>query len=161
MKIKVRKITIAIIFLALITCFCTLFGCVPKKSEDEIARNLIEINSKVELPTDSTIIYHLRDKEEKGFVHGGSFQYTVFQLESEPTDWLNVSSFENSLDEDKCKRFKLFFLSALSEMPDRLGEIPQEFLPNFNERFYYLKTDEVYFVYLPQDLLLITIIPMD
>lgn len=157
MKIKARKITIVLFIL----CFVCLFGCGPKKSEDEIARNLIEINSKVELPTDSTIIYHLRDKEEKGFVHGGSFQYTVFQLENEPTDWLNENSFENSLDEEASKRFELFFLSALSEMPDRLGEIPQEFLPNFNEQFYYLKTDNVYFVYLPQDLLLITIIPSD
>ena len=157
MKIKLRKITIVLFIL----CFVFLFGCNSRKSEDEIARNLVEVNAKVELPKDSKIIYHLRDKEEKGFVHGGSFQYTVFQLESEPTDWLNVSSFENSLDEDKCKRFELFFLSALSEMPDGLGEIPQEFLPNFNERFYYLKTDDVYFVYLPQDLLLFTIIPND
>ncbi len=158
MKIKVRNITIAITsFLVLITSFFCLFGCVPKKSEDEIARNLIEINSKVELPTDSTIIYHLRDKEEKW--QGIGFQYTVFQLENEPTKWLDENSFESSLDEEASKRFECSFSSALMYMPDRLVEIPQEFLPNFDEQFFYLLTDNVYFVCLPHDLLLITIIP--
>ena len=32
-----------------IVCF---FGCNYRKSEDEIARNLIEVNAKVKLPTD-------------------------------------------------------------------------------------------------------------
>lgn len=160
MKIRVRKPVKALtLFLTIITCFCCLFGCGLKKSEDEIARNLIEVNAKVELPTDSEIIYHLRDKHER--FQGIGFQYTVFQLESEPMDWLNENSFENSLNEEASKRFERSFSSALMYMPDRLGKISQEFLPNFENEYYYLKTDNVYFVYLPQDLLLITIIPND
>lgn len=153
-----KRILKAIILIVLSTvCFVCFFGCNFQKSEYEIARSLIERNSKVELPMDSEIIYHLRDKEKK--FQGIGFQYTVFQMENEPTNWLNENSFEASIDEYNNKRFELFFLSALSEVPDRVGEIPQELLPNFDEQFYYLKTDNVYFVYIPQDLLLITMIP--
>ena len=149
------------LMLVSLLCFVCLFGCGPKKSEDEIARNyIIRCADMEELPRDSTTVYLISEKQ-KGFVQGNAFQYAVFQLESEPTDWLNANSFENSLDEEKSKRFERSFLSVLMYMPDKLGKIPQEFLPNFDEQFYYLKTDDVYFVYLPQDLLLITIIPND
>ena len=146
-------------FLLIIICLVCSTGCVNKKSEDEIARSLIEKNSKVKLPTDTEIIYHIRDKEER--FQGIGFQYTVFQVKKEVMDWLYENSFESSLDENKSNKFEGFFSSALREKPDRLGEIPQEFLANFDEFYYYLKTDNVYFVYLPQDLLLITIIPND
>ena len=73
---KIKRIIV--LFMVSLFCFVCFFCCVPQKSEDEIARNLIEINSKVELPADSEIIYHLRDKEEKGFVHGGHFNIQYF-----------------------------------------------------------------------------------
>ena len=155
------------IFITIILCFvCTIcsscflsFG--SQKSEDEIARDLILRNSKIEVPLNSDIIFQLRDKESKGCVHGGNFQYTVFLFKSAPMDWLNKNSFENSLDKNKSKQFERYYSSVLSSKPEKLGGIPQEFLPNLNEFYYYLQTEDVYFVYTPQNLKLITIIPND
>ena len=155
MKKCIKALTL---FLTIITCFCFLFGCGLKKSEDEIARDyIIRCADMEELPRDSITVY-LISEEQKGFVQGNSFLYAVFQLESEPTDWLNENSFENSLDEEKSKRYELGFSGAVSTIPDKLGEIPKEFLPNFENEYYYLQLEDIDFVYLPQDLLLITVI---
>ena len=144
-----------------ILLFCTVFsiaGCFREKSEEEIARRLIAANSKVEVPTNSEMVY-LISEESNGFVHGGDFQYAVFEFESEPTGWLNRNYFEEGNYGGEA--FERSFLSVLRDKPEELEEIPQEFLPNFEEEYYYLKTEDVYFVYLPQNLLLITIIPSD
>ena len=138
--------------------FCTVFsivGCFGEKSEEEIARELIEANSKVEVPMDSEMVYHFVESDT-GF-REEQFQYTVFQFESEPTDWLNRNSFEE--DNYGGEEFERYFSSALSTKPSELGEIPQEFLPNFKEKYYFLRTENIGFVYLPKKLLLIAINP--
>ena len=157
MKIHIKVI---VSLLLIVGCLVCSTGCTNKKSEEEIAIDYIERCSRMELPIDSKLVYLLSD-EAKGFQQGNVFQYTVFQLKNEPADWLNENSFDNSLDENKSNKFERFFSSALSDIPERVGEIDQEFLPNFEKFYYYLKTEDVYFVYLPQDLLLITIIPND
>ena len=142
-----------------ILLFCTIFsiaGCFREKSEEETARDYITRCSKIEVPTDSKIVY-LISEESKGFVQGNDFQYAVFQFEIEPTDWLNKNSFNKEANE----KFERSFSSALRDKPDELEEIPQEFLPDFKEEnYYYLKMEDIYFVYLPQQLWLIVIIPM-
>jgi len=141
--------------------FCTVFsivGCFREKSEEEIARDYITRCAKIEVPTDSEIVYSISE-ESKGFVQGNTFQYTVFEFENEPTDWLNRNSFE----EDKYggEKFEMAFSGAVTFLPNEIEEIPQEFLPNFKEEsYYYLRLEDVYFVYLPQKLWLIAIIPM-
>ena len=67
-----------------ILLFCTIFsiaGCCREKSEEETARRLIAANSKVEVPTNSEMVY-LISEESKGFVHGGDFQYAVFEFDA-------------------------------------------------------------------------------
>lgn len=152
---KVRKITIAITsFLVLITSFFCLFGCVQKKSEDEIARDRIISLTEIEVPIESKIVYHSREATK--FLTGRRAMYTVFEFESEPTDWLN----KNSFNKEKNSEFERFFPSVFDFLPVKREEIPQEFLPNFEESYYYLRTtNRVYFVYIPKSFLLIVGIP--
>ena len=117
-----------------ILLFCTAFsivGCFREKSEEEIARDYITRCSKIEVPMESEIIY-LISEDSKGFVQGNDFQYTVFQFESEPTDWLNRNSFNKEANEN----FEQAFSGAVTFLPNEIEEIPQEFLPDFKEENY-------------------------
>ena len=116
---------------------------------------MIQLNTKIEVPTNSEIVYHLREESE-GFVHGRDFQYTVFQFETEPTEWLN----ENMFSLGKSTEFEKFFLGGLKTKPSEMEEIPQKFLPSFEEDYLWLMTDEcIDFYFNPQKLFLIVQLP--
>ena len=139
--------------LAVLTLF-SFVGCNSKKSEDEIARDRIIRLAAIEVPVESKIVYHSRDATK--FLTGRRAMYTVFEFESEPTDWLS----ENSFNKEKNSEFERFFPSVFDFLPVKREEIPQEFLPNFEESYYYLRTtNKVYFVYIPQSFMLIVGIP--
>lgn len=150
-----KRIVKAIILIVLsVVCFVCFFGCNSRKSEDEIARDRIISLTSIEVPVESKIVYHSRDSEK--FLTGRRAMYTVFEFESEPTDWLNVNSF----NKEKNSEFEQFFQSVFDFLPIKSEEIPQEFLPNFEESYYYLRTaNSVYFVYIPQSFMLIVGIP--
>lgn len=148
------------IFITIILCFvCTIcsscflsFG--SQKSEDEIARDRIISLTKIEVPVESKIVYHSREATE--FVNGRRAMYTVFEFESEPTDWLN----ENSFDKEKSFELEKEFLGGFDMGPVKIEEIPKEFLPDFESEYYYLKVDKfIYFVYVPQRCTLAVLIP--
>ena len=140
----------------LLLTFFAFAGCEPKKSEYEITRDVIKGNAKVEVPVDSEIIYHIY-KNATSYRDTYS-RYTVFEFESEPTEWLKENSFEASLNEEKSNEFQRYFSGMLSSVLNDIGEVSHEYLPNFDNLYYYLKTDNVYFVYLPQNLSLIVIL---
>ena len=151
MKRLVKEI---ISFLLIVLCLISSTGCVNKKSEEEIARDRIISLTAIEVPVESKIVYHSRDPEK--FLTGRRAMYTVFEFESEPTDWLN----ENSFNKEKNSEFEQFFPSVFDFLPVKREEIPQEFLPNFEESYYYLRTtNRVYFVYIPKSFMLIVGIP--
>ncbi len=150
-----KRILKAIILIVLsAVCFVCFFGCNSQKSEDEVARDRIISLTAIEVPVDSKIVYHSRDSEK--FLTGRRAMYTVFEFEREPTDWLS----ENSFKKEKNSEFEQFFPSVFNFLPVKSEEIPQEFLPNFEESYYYLSTiNNVYFVYNPKRFMLIVGIP--
>ena len=151
MKKPIKALTL---FLTMLTCFSFLFGCGPKKSEDEIARDRIISLTEIEVPVNSKVVYVSREPTK--FLTGRRAMYAVFQFESEPTDWLNVNSFYKEKDSE----FERYFPCVFDFLPAKREEIPQEFLPNFEEDYYYLSTtNSVYFVYMPKSFILIVGIP--
>lgn len=150
MKRSLRVITL---FFATILCFCCFLGCGPKKSEYEIAKDRIISLTEIEVPVASRIVYHYREPTK--FLTGRRAMYTVFEFESEPTDWLS----ENSFNKEKNSEFERFFPSVFDFLPVKRKEIPQEFLPNFEESYYSRSINGVYFVYIPQSFMLIVGIP--
>ena len=146
--------SIIVLFIVSLFCFSCFFGCVPQKSEDEIARDRIKSLTEIEVPVESKIVYHHREPTK--FVTGRRAMYTVFEFESEPTDWLS----ENSFNKEKNSEFERFFPCVFDFLPVKREEIPQEFLPNFEESYYYLRTtNSVYFLYIPKRFMLIVGIP--
>ena len=137
--------------------FCTVFsivGCFGEKSEEEIARNKIERLTGIEIPMDAEIVYHIR--EEDKFLNGRRFMYTVFQFESEPTDWLNENAFSKEENDEIERRYS----GGFDLSPVEKEEIPEKFLPDFKEEYYPLLTENfVYFVYIPRDCMLTVLIP--
>lgn len=145
------------VILSLFIIVCLLFsfsGCflIDRRSEEEIARDRIARLAQIEVPMEAEIVYHFREKDE--FLTGRKPQYTVFQFESEPTDWLN----ENSFLQGRIYDFEKYF--SLSAIPSAvLKEISEKFLPNFENSHYSLLTEDfVYFFYSEQDLLLMVLI---
>ena len=148
---KTKKIFIlATISMVITMCFSFLCGCANKKSEDEIARNIIMQETKIEVPINSEIVYHVRDKT--GFLTGRNAQYTVFYFESEPTDWLNENSFETGRNEE----FEMYFRAGSETLPIEKEEISKDFFPDFEREYIYMRTvSSVEFVYVPQKQILI------
>lgn len=158
------KIT-ALIF-AFIIGFSCFLGCAnfPKKQKTDEERALFYLleHSKIELPDDAQIVYFIF-KEPEGFKFY-YFQYVVFQLENEPNDWLKANSFNDSTNQEKSETFKTSFMTMMNWLPGEYeGKIPQEFFPDFEGLYYYFVTPyekfflrNVYFVYLPESSLLIT-----
>ena len=154
-----RRVRIIALLIVSITSFSFLSSCFfySKKSEEEIARSLIEGNSKIELPENAEIVYHIRQKDEHHY-QDADYQYTVFQFESVPVEWLRDNRFADSSNEVKRKEFENSFTSDLNAKPDSMESIPSEYLPNYDEPYYYQLTNDVYFMFSPHNLLLIAIV---
>ena len=141
-----------------VNCFTLIDGlekyainCGYESDEDKAKDRIynltgIEITQKVEMP------YHLYEKIT-GIVPvpGRRFRYMVLKFENEPIELLN----ENSFIKGKNKDYENKFLFHLEDKPKSLEDIPQEYLPNFNEEYYYKYTDNgIHFVYNKQNCLL-------
>ena len=162
-----RYFKIITLFLAIITCFSCFLGCnFPKKlaSDRELALVYLEQGANIDLPTNAKIVYFIFEEPE-GFTTC-YFQYVVFKLQSEPTDWLKENSFKKSSNQEKAEAFELSFLTMFDNWipKEYIGKIPQEFSPSFEGFYYFFSTPyekyfitNVYFMYLPESLTLITL----
>lgn len=90
-------------------------------------------------------------------------QYAVFSFESEPVDWLAENNFSREKNTEFEEEFKKFEPSWLKEKVDAVSS---EYYPNFENAYYWLNTKNitsgclrVYFIYEPQEQLLMTYIP--
>ena len=144
-----------VVSVLLLLCLAfSIVGCFREKSEEEIARNKIERLTGIEIPMDAEIVYHIR--EEDKFLNGRRFMYTVFQFESEPTDWLN----ENSFSKEENDEIEWHYSGGFDLSPVEKEEIPEKFLPDFKDEYYPLLTENfVYFVYIPRNCMLTVLIP--
>ena len=153
-----RYVKTIMLFLAIVTCLCCLIGCKTQKSEKEVAIERIERISKIELPADVEIVYHIRQKEGNHY-QDAPYQYTVLQLKSEPIEWLQKNRFADSSNEVKRKAFENSFSSLISAKPNSMESIPSQYLPNYSELpYYYLLMNDAYYMFSPQNLWLIVII---
>ena len=115
------------------------------------AKEIILVRAGIEIPTGGEELYYIG--YNSGFSPGRDFAYSVFQFENEPTVWLNENSFK-----EKDSQFEMYFSSGLSS--DCVKEIPQDFLPNFEEDYRCMETDDsIYFVYNIENYRLIVLIP--
>ena len=128
-------------------CMFLLAGC--ERTEKDV-REYIKINSEIEVPIDSEIVYHIYD--DATFLTGRRAQYTVFKFENEPTNWLKENTFSEGRDEN----FEMYFMSSLAFLPVETEEIPDEFFPEFEKDYLWLETNSsVYFFYDIQNFMLI------
>ena len=135
-----------------------VFSCEPKKSEEESIQHVITATSEIgNLPSDIELGYYLF--AERRSCQDSDFIYAVFHLESEPTDWLAEKKFENSLDEKGSANFERGFFSIVESGYHVFNvEVSTEYIPDFNEFYYYLNTTHnVIFAYFPQQATLIAI----
>lgn len=124
------------IFMAL--CMFLLAGC--ERTEKDV-REYIKGTSEIEVPTDSELVYlyyqtYFQDLDP---------QYTVFQFETDPLEWLN----ENDFSREKNNEFESYFNGAVHSWAET--PFPEEYIPTFSGSYFWLKTKFVYFIYSPDN----------
>ncbi len=137
------------IFMAL--CMFLLAGCARTEKD---ARRYIKNVSGIEVPAESELIYQYY----QSYFQDRSPQYTVFQFERDPVEWLDESGFS----EEKSEEFERDFMwdvHGWAKIP-----FPEEYIPTFENSYSWLelKPEYVYFIYMPQkQWLIVFIIAMD
>lgn len=122
-----------------------LAGCARTEKD---ARKYIKNASGIDIPANSEMIYQYY----QSYFQDVDPQYTVFQFESDPIEWLN----ENAFSEEKNEEFEEYFNSSIlgwAQTP-----FPEEYIPTFENCYFWLKTEWVYFVYSPDKKWLTTFI---
>lgn len=132
------------LWLILFLCMIGLIGC---ESNDKTARERIKDITNIEVPSDSKILYHHIDND---FVNGRHAQYTVFKFEKEPVNWLKENVFLDGRDSENERYFLDYFGFTTLE----IEEIPNEYIPNFENDHLWLRTQNVYLFYYSNKLML-------
>ena len=119
-------------------CVFLLAGC--ERTEKDV-REYIKGTSEIEVPTDSELVYlyyqtYFQDLDP---------QYTVFQFETDPLEWLN----ENDFSREKNNEFESYFNGAVHSWAET--PFPEEYIPTFSGSYFWLKTKFVYFIYSPDN----------
>ena len=126
----------------------SVFGLAGCTNEDAFARQRIKEITEVEIPDDSKILYHHIDNT---FVNGRRDQHTVFEFENEPTDWLTENAFSDVRD----AKNENYFSDDWGFMTIKTEEVPNEYIPDFENTYFWLRTKRVYFFYFPDKFMLI------
>lgn len=121
-----------------------LYGCSDNR---EFARERIKDITNVDIHSNSTIVYHHKDDV---FVNGRRAQYTVFTFEKEPVNWLE----ENAFKKDRDAQNERYFLDYFGFLTLKIEEIPQEYILDFENEYLWLWSQNVYFFYEPNKLML-------
>ena len=145
------------VILSLFIIVCLLFsfsGCflIDRRSEDEKARSGVLFYMGIEVPMNARTVYHY----ETGF--RDYFQYSVFQFDSEPTDWLN----ENSFFIEKDESFEYKFNSLWEHWSSIKDAIPAQYQVMLDGTYWGLEKrneeGDGFLVFLPNELRLIAYI---
>lgn len=155
-KKRIGCFIIVLVVLALLAFTIAFFGFgIPDLGRAEKAeRRLIKEITNIEVPQNTRMLYRY-DVDLLFPVHGRQTGYSVYQFDSEPTDWLKENGFSNEPNEE----FSSYFQSCI---PDWISSQPisQEYIPDFSKPYYWLQTQKskVYFVYQPDKLMLMVFI---
>ncbi|MBE5742598.1 MAG: hypothetical protein E7360_04705 [Clostridiales bacterium] len=133
-------ISLVLMVLAVFVWFFCLFGgqSCEKRDENAIAHASIKSQTGIEIPKDAKLVY----------IEGSGFQdriyYAYFKLETFPNEWLNENLFFVGPNEEFEKNF--------SWVDKR---IPKKYGIDFNNSYYGLEKDLDYFIFIPEDYVLI------
>ena len=131
---------IAIIAIAMVMLFGTLAiatGC--GESSDAPIRRIEELTG-VTLPNDAVILYHHIDR---AFVNGRRAQYTVFEFEEKPVDFL----LENNFLEGRNSDHERVLTERFGFLRLKVEDIPAKFRPCFENEYLWLEKRNVFFTY--------------
>lgn len=162
MKTLRNRTLFTVDIIALLIC-CILFvgmafsGCLSEEERQKRGIGLIKEYTEIEVPIDSKTLFRYADN---AFANGRHELLTVFEFENEPTDWLKENKFLRSDDETKNEdgygtlvgSNKGYFFDYFDiEKIDKKG-IPEEYVPDFEIPYLWLRTSNVYFFYYPDTL---------
>ena len=135
------------VFIAL--CLFLLTGCVNEHN----IRLVISQATGIEIPEEARVLYHYCDTT---FHPGRHENYTVFEFEKEPVDWLK----ENNFSTEKDTSYEEDFLNVGFGLLDRhfSENIPKEYIPDFENQYEWLEINRTYFAYFTEQLRLIVFV---
>ena len=120
-----------------------IFGCGMSPEEREVYyRDRISTYTNAEMPIDSTMVL-FKDNYTQSIE--GDIYYCVYTFENEPTEWLNEASF----NDEKNSIIESNFFKRIEE---HFVGVEQEYLPDFEETYFWLNPSGMYFVYNINDL---------
>lgn len=130
-----------------------------RANSEKSARRRIIDTTGIEISVDAEMVFlDYSPPWQESFI-----QYAVFSFESEPANWLAENNFSREKNTEFEEEFKKFEPSWLKEKVDAVSS---EYYPNFENAYYWLNTKKitsgylrVYFIYEPQEQLLMTYIP--
>ena len=110
---------------------------------EKFARRRIAALFGFEVPKEGKMVYHYW----KNYFQDRDKQYTVFEFENDPSEFLN----ENGFSGEKNKEFEFDFKCHFWE-PERLpDERLGDYFPDFEEPYLYFETDRMFLIYAPTD----------
>lgn len=149
-KKRILSFAIALIIIAILV-FMVLFvfyGIPDLGRKENNARRWIKANTDIEIPENSIMVYRYENKDVFFPVPGRLPGYYVFKFDSEPSEWLEKTSFSK----ERNKEFESDF-----NVPDWIiEELSEDYIADFEKPYYWLDAPElIYFVYNPNKLILI------
>lgn len=136
--------------IAMVFCLGIFSGCTNYEWQE---RERITELTGIEIPSNTKVVYHYFDNS---FVNGRHAQLTVYEFCEEPTEWLKENEF---LDIKNVGKEEEFFDTEWYATTSGAGTIPEEFIPNFENHYYWLEKQRVYFLYFTDSLRLIICVP--
>ena len=151
-KKRISSFVIALIIIAILV-FMVLFvfyGIPDLGRSEKYIRLWIKENAKTEIPYNSHMVYDYQG--DRGLSPGRSLEYYVLVFDSDPDDWLEDSGFSNEADEEIEEKLSKLFVRENNS-------IPTEYVPDFDKSYYWLLApDLIYFIYHPDNRLLMIIL---
>ncbi len=130
--------------LTIILCLVLFIGCDTKEQN---AKERIKNITKIDIPSNSTMVYHHMAGENDFFpVPGRYAQYTIFKYEENLTDFLSENNFKN----EKNEKFEQNYNEEFDDHSRAFSyDIPNEYNVNWDKDYSYLWLDklDVYFIY--------------
>lgn len=149
-KKRILSFAIALIIIAILvfTVMFVFFGIPDLGRKENNARRWIKANTDIEIPKNSEMVYRYKNKDVFFPVPGRLPRYYVFKFDSEPSEWLEKTSFSK----ERNKEFESDF-----NVPDwMIEELSEDYIADFEKPYYWLDAPElIYFVYNPNKLILI------
>ncbi len=109
--------------------------------ENQYAKDQVKLDTGITIPDDVEVIYNFSQ------VGRDSIYYIVFKFNEEPTEWLKDNGFKKTKNEE----FESYWI------PDSFikKHIPEQFYPNFNDKYYWFVKGRARLTYQPDTLELI------